>query len=117
MTHPDMLASSPTPPTGAPAGTGSVELVSAGIVSYGLRPFGLERHLVKALKLFTDPTFIGKVPDVTGPFVNPPDHGPVLLVEWGRPPNLWTDSGGGCPCILATQRDTRTATCLPAQRC
>ncbi len=45
------------------------------------RTFGLKPHLVEEWKLSTDPFFIEKVRDVTGLYLNPPDHALVLCVD------------------------------------
>ncbi|GAA3722239.1 IS630-like element ISMsm2 family transposase [Spinactinospora alkalitolerans] len=45
------------------------------------RAFGLKPHLVDEWKLSTDPFFIEKVRDVTGLYLNPPDHALVLCVD------------------------------------
>src|SRR5690606_34645421 len=45
------------------------------------RAFGLKPHLVDEWKLSNDPFFIEKVRDVTGLYLNPPDHALVLCVD------------------------------------
>jgi hypothetical protein len=49
------------------------------------RAFGLKPHAVQTWKLSTDPDFIGKVRDVVGLYMSPPEHALVLTVdELGR---------------------------------
>jgi transposase len=45
------------------------------------RAFGLKPHLVQTWKLSTDPEFIGKVRDIVGLYLNPPDKALVLPVD------------------------------------
>jgi hypothetical protein len=45
------------------------------------RPFGLTPHVVETWKLSTDPEFIGKVRDVVGLYVSPPEHALDLAVD------------------------------------
>jgi len=59
----------------------AVEGISASTVSRCFRLFGVKPHLTKTFKLSTDPFFIGKVPDITGIYLNPPDHEMVFCVE------------------------------------
>ena len=43
--------------------------------------FGVKPHLAETVKLSNDPFFIEKVRDVTGLYLNPPDHAVVLCVD------------------------------------
>lgn len=43
--------------------------------------FGVQPHRQKHFKLSTDPFFVEKVIDVTGLYLNPPDHAMVLCVD------------------------------------
>ena len=43
--------------------------------------FGVKPHLAKTFKLSTDPFFIEKVRDITGLYLNPPDHAIVLCAD------------------------------------
>jgi transposase len=45
------------------------------------RAFGLQPHRVETFKLSTDPDFVGKVRDVVGLYVSPPEHALVLCVD------------------------------------
>jgi transposase len=45
------------------------------------RAFGLKPHLTESFKLSTDPWFTEKVRDITGLYLNPPDHAIVLSVD------------------------------------
>ena len=45
------------------------------------RVFGLKPHVVETWKLSTDPEFIGKVRDVVGLCMSPPEHALVLAVD------------------------------------
>jgi transposase len=55
--------------------------MSQTAVSRIWRAFGLEPHLTQAWKLTTDPQFIGKVRDVVGLYLDPPEHALVLCVD------------------------------------
>jgi len=58
---------------------------SAGLnqtaVSRIWRAFGLKPHIVQTWKLSTDPLFIGKVRDVAGLYMSPPENALVLCVD------------------------------------
>ena len=43
--------------------------------------FGIQPHRQKTFKLSTDPFFVEKVVDITGLYLNPPDHAMVLCVD------------------------------------
>jgi transposase len=45
------------------------------------RAFGLQPHRLETFKLSTDPDFVGKVRDVVGLYVSPPEHAIVLCVD------------------------------------
>jgi transposase len=45
------------------------------------RAFGLQPHRLETFKLSTDPDFVGKVRDVVGLYVSPPQHAIVLCVD------------------------------------
>lgn len=45
------------------------------------RAFGLQPHRLETFKLSTDPDFVGKVRDVVGLYVSPPQHAVVLCVD------------------------------------
>ena len=60
---------------------GAAEGISARTVSRWFRLFGVKPHLTKTFKLSTDPFFIEKVRDITGLYLNPPDHAMVLCVD------------------------------------
>jgi transposase len=45
------------------------------------RAFGLQPHRLETFKLSTDPDFVGKVRDVVGLYVSPPEHAVVLCVD------------------------------------
>jgi len=45
------------------------------------RAFGLQPHRLETFKLSTDPDFVGKVRDVVGLYVSPPEHALVLCVD------------------------------------
>jgi transposase len=45
------------------------------------RAFGLKPHVSKTFKLSDDPQFVGKVRDIVGLYMNPPDHAVVLSVD------------------------------------
>jgi len=42
---------------------------------------GLKPHLIKTFKVSKDPDFVGKLIDVVGLYLNPPDHALVLAVD------------------------------------
>lgn len=45
------------------------------------RAFGLKPHLQETFKLSTDPLFVEKVRDITGLYLDPPQHAMVLCVD------------------------------------
>jgi hypothetical protein len=55
--------------------------LSQTAVSRIWRAFGLKPHLREAFKLSTDPYFAGKVRDVAGLYLDPPDRAVVLSVD------------------------------------
>ena len=55
--------------------------LSQSSVSRIWRAFGLKPHVVETWKLSTDPESIGKVRDVVGPYMCPPEHALVLAVD------------------------------------
>ncbi len=55
--------------------------LSQSSVSRIWRAFGLKPHVVETWKLSTDPEFIGKVRDVVGLYMSPPEHALVLCVD------------------------------------
>ena len=55
--------------------------LSQSSVSRIWRAFGLKPHAVETWKLSTDPEFIGKVRNVVGLYVSPPEHALVLAVD------------------------------------
>ena len=71
----------------ARSGTWSVRLmadaesVSKRTVQRWFALFGVKPHLAETFKLSSDPSFIEKVPDITGLYLNPPDPAIVLCVD------------------------------------
>ncbi len=57
------------------------EGMSQSAVSRIWRAFGLKPHIVQTWKLSTDPQFIGKVRDVVGLYMSPPENALVLCVD------------------------------------
>ena len=57
------------------------EGVSSTTVHRWFKLFGLKPHLTRIFKLSKDPFFIEKVRDITGVYLNPPDHAMVLCVD------------------------------------
>jgi transposase len=55
--------------------------LSQSSVSRIWRAFGLKPHIVETWKLSTDPEFIGKVRDVVGLYMSPPENALVLCVD------------------------------------
>jgi transposase len=55
--------------------------MSQSAISRIWRAFGLKPHLVDTFKLSTDPQFIGKVRDIVGLYLNPPEGALVLCVD------------------------------------
>jgi putative transposase len=55
--------------------------VSQSTVSRIWRTFGLKPHVIQTWKLSTDPQFTGKVRDVVGLYMAPPEHALVLCVD------------------------------------
>jgi hypothetical protein len=45
------------------------------------RAFGLQPHRVETFKLSTDPLFVGKVRDIVGLYLSPPERAIVLCVD------------------------------------
>jgi hypothetical protein len=62
-------------------GDGRREGLSQSSVSRIWRAFGLKPHVVETWKLSTDPEFIGKVRDVVGLYMSPPENALVLCVD------------------------------------
>ena len=59
----------------------NAESISHTTVQRWFTLFGVKPHLTRAFKLSTDPFFIEKVRDITGLYLNPPDHAMVLCVD------------------------------------
>ena len=57
------------------------EGVSKSTVQRWFAQFGVKPHLAETLKLSNDPFFIKKVRDITGLYLNPPDHAVMLCVD------------------------------------
>ncbi|MBG6088100.1 hypothetical protein IW256_002213 [Actinomadura viridis] len=55
--------------------------MSQSAVSRIWRAFGLKPHTVQTWKLSSDPQFVGKVRDVVGLYLNPPENALVLAVD------------------------------------
>jgi transposase len=55
--------------------------ISVSSVQRIWRAFGLQPHRIETFKLSTDPDFVGKVRDVVGLYVSPPEHAIVLCVD------------------------------------
>ena len=55
--------------------------MSNATVSRIWRAFGLKPHRQKTFKLSTDPEFVGKLRDVVGLYMNPPDHAVVFCLD------------------------------------
>ncbi len=60
---------------------GKAEGISHTTVQRWFSLFGVKPHLAKTFKLSNDPFFIEKVRDITGLYLNPPDHALVLRVD------------------------------------
>ena len=45
------------------------------------RTFGLQPHRVETFKLSTDPLFVGKVRDIVGLYLSPPERAIVLCID------------------------------------
>ena len=57
------------------------EGISKSTVQRWFSLFGVKPHLSKTFKLSNDPFFIEKVRDITGLYLNPPDHAVVICVD------------------------------------
>ena len=57
------------------------EGISKGTVQRRFSLFGVNPHLSKTFKLANDPFFIEKVRDITGLYLNPPDHAVAICVD------------------------------------
>lgn len=55
--------------------------MSQSAISRIWRAFGLKPHLVQTWKLSADPQFTGKVRDVVGLYLDPPEKALVLAVD------------------------------------
>jgi putative transposase len=55
--------------------------ISKSTVHRVWQAFGLKPHRQESFKLSTDPFFVEKVIDITGLYLNPPDHAVVLSVD------------------------------------
>jgi transposase len=55
--------------------------VSKSMVSNVWRSHNIKPHRVKSFKLSKDPKFLGKLTDVIGLYMNPPEHAMVLCVD------------------------------------
>jgi transposase len=69
--------------------------------------FGLKPHVVETWKLSTDPEFIGKVRDVAGLYMSPPEHALVLAVD-EKSQIQALDRTAPCLPILPTTPERRT---------
>ena len=63
----------------------SSEGVSKSTVQRWFALFGVKPHLSETCKLSTDPCFVEKVRDITGLYLNPPDHAVVLCADETTP--------------------------------
>ncbi|MDE0126087.1 MAG: IS630 family transposase [Bryobacterales bacterium] len=59
----------------------AAENVSKSTVQRWFALFGVKPHLTKTFKLSNDPFFVEKVRDITGLYLNPPEHAVVLCVD------------------------------------
>ena len=89
---------------------GAAEGIAASTVSHWFRPFGVKPHLTKTVKLSTDPFFIEKVRDITGLYLNPPDHAMVLCVDEKSQIQALDRTQPKLPMDPATRRATPTPT-------
>ena len=55
--------------------------VSKSTVQCWFALFGVKPHVAETLKLSNHPIFIEEVPDITGLYLNTPDHAVVLCVD------------------------------------
>lgn len=55
--------------------------VSKSTINRTWKAFGIQPHRQKHFKLSTDPCFVGKVRDIVGLYLNPPDKAMVLCVD------------------------------------
>jgi len=55
--------------------------ISKSTVHRWLQTFSVQPHRQKSVKLSTDPFFVGKVRDIVGLYLNPPDNTVVLCVD------------------------------------
>jgi hypothetical protein len=81
--------------------------LSQSSVSRIWRAFGLKPHVVETWKLSTDPEFIGKVRDVAGLYMSPPEHALVLAVD-EKSQFQALDRTAPCLPILPTTPERRT---------
>ena len=81
------------PPPAASHWTGSAMAKAVGIsissVQRIWRAHGLRPHLLRQFKLSNDPQFAGKLKEIVGLYVNPPDHAVVLSVDEKRSHGEW----------------------------
>ena len=64
---------------------GEAEGISHSTVQRWFSLFGVKPHLAQTCKLSNDPFFLEKVRDITGLYLNPPDHAMVLCVDEKSP--------------------------------
>ncbi len=73
------------PPGGATHWTGPMMATACGISASAVhriwRAHGLQPHKVKQFKLSNDPSFVAKLRDVAGLYVDPPAHAIVLSLD------------------------------------
>jgi transposase len=81
--------------------------LSQSSVSRIWRAFGLKPHAVQMWKLSTDPEFIGKVRDVVGLYMSPPEHALVLAVDEKSQIQAYPDRTAPLP-MLPTTPERRT---------
>jgi putative transposase len=62
-------------------GAGAATGIPKSSVQRYFRLFGVQPHRAKSFKLSSDPSFVEKVRDIVGLYLNPPDHAVVLCVD------------------------------------
>ena len=90
--------------------------LSQSSVSRIWRAFGLKPHAVETWKLSTDPQFIGKVRDVVGLYMSPPEHALAVDEKSQIQAPDRTGPPRACPCCRRRRSAARTTKDLDLHR-
>ncbi len=90
--------------------------VSTSTVQRIWRAFGLQPHRSETFKLSSDPDFVGKVRDIVGLYMTPPDRALVLCVDEKSQIQALDRSQPMLPCGPGRSSGARTTTLATAPR-